>query len=261
MCFARLGGCTLRRSLVGTSRDRLSEKWREWRGGCYDWQWNGWSTSDIWPLVQRKPKPCNSNPTQQKPQFRKCSWWENIFLLSLLTQLPSSSKRPGERSRHGYCNHEMCGWWHFSDKAGGRKNEPYHPALLSRRHSGGFKVLLDYSILQGSLALSMWDPGNLQKKHKKFLGGWKWGHYACKGPVCATFTAGTKANILQLAHSTWYRKLISYWAQLWDKIFMMLDHPLLILGKVTNPGNGYGLWERPKTERELKMSEDYLNQL
>ena len=41
---------------------------------------------------------------------------------------------------------------------------------------------------------------------------------------------------------------------------MMLENPLLIWGKLTNPGNGYRLWERPKTERELKKPKGYPSQ-
>ena len=38
---------------------------------------------------------------------------------------------------------------------------------------------------------------------------------------------------------------------------MMLGNPLLIWEKLTNPRNKYRLWERPKTERELKKPKGY----
>ena len=38
---------------------------------------------------------------------------------------------------------------------------------------------------------------------------------------------------------------------------MVLGKPLLMWGKVTNPENGYKLWESPKMEKELKKSKGY----
>lgn len=68
----------------------------------------------------------------------------------------------------------------------------------------------------------------------------------------ATFTEGMKTKILESGPSTWCGTLISMWTQLWNKMFMMLSNPLLILGKLSNPRNGYGLWERPEIERETQ---------
>lgn len=75
-----------------------------------------------------------------------------------------------------------------------------------------------------------------------------------------TFTAGTKNRITQSTLSTWYGTLISMQSPvIRQDILMMLDNLLLIWRKLTNPGNRYSLWERPKTERELRKQKDYPN--
>ena len=68
-----------------------------------------------------------------------------------------------------------------------------------------------------------------------------------EGSAGATFTTGMKAKTIQSVPRSWYGTLIPMRAQLWDKTFMMLGSPLLIWWKLTNPGNGYRLWERPGT--------------
>lgn len=84
---------------------------------------------------------------------------------------------------------------------------------------------------------------------------------AFQGPDQATFTSGMKAKILQSTSSTWYGALISTLSPVMNKTFMTLGNPLLIWEKLTNPGDEYGLWERPKTERELEKPKGNLSWL
>lgn len=57
----------------------------------------------------------------------------------------------------------------------------------------------------------------------------------------------------------WYETLKCMLNPLWDKTFIILGSLLLMWGKLTNPGNGYMLWERPGTERELQKPKGYPN--
>lgn len=75
-------------------------------------------------------------------------------------------------------------------------------------------------------------------------------------PTC---TARMKAKILQSVPSTWYETLKCMLNPLWDKTFIILGSLLLMWGKLTNPGNGYMLWEIPGTERELQKPKGYPN--
>lgn len=71
------------------------------------------------------------------------------------------------------------------------------------------------------------------------------------------FHAEIKAKILQYTPSTWYGILIFMLSPAMGKDIMILIKSLLMWGIVTNPGNGYRLWEIPKTKKELKKLKGY----
>lgn len=78
-----------------------------------------------------------------------------------------------------------------------------------------------------------------------------------KGPDWATFLAGMKVSPPPSA-GTWH--WYPFWAQLWDKMLMMLSNPLVIWRTLIDLGNGYGLRESLEIEKPRKP-EDYPNQL
>lgn len=85
--------------------------------------------------------------------------------------------------------------------------------------------------------------------------------HVSEGPDQTTFTVGMKAKDSRPPPSPGMRYWYPYSAQLWGKTFMIWGNPLLIWGQPTNPRNGYRLWERPETERELEKPKDYCNLL
>lgn len=82
-------------------REPLGMFWEGKGWSCGDWQWNRWNAA-CGPTPRTKESKSTGTTPQPggQPQFRKCSWCENIFPLSLLIQLPSSRKGPEKVSRH-----------------------------------------------------------------------------------------------------------------------------------------------------------------
>lgn len=79
-----------------------------------------------------------------------------------------------------------------------------------------------------------------------------------KNETLSSMTLSLRATLLQewkLEYSnTWYGMLISMLSPVMGQDIYGVSDSMLIWGKLTNSGNRYRLWEKPKMERNLEIS-------
>lgn len=176
----------------------------------------------VWPLVQRKVK-AQRQQTQQvdSPQFRK-HIWEDILLLSLLKEPPSSSKRPGGKIQAKLVHaSDMTSHLDFIDQEEDKENKQHYHNLHRASPACVQGVPRTYSLVGRVILLyrKVWPneevfPGHLEpwksiKRYKKFLDRWEWDRPSTPLSMDrAMFTVEMKAKILQCIPSTWYGMLI-----------------------------------------------------